>query len=127
MSTLRTRAPSFANSAARGRPTTSDLLPTGLSYVLPHHGWAYRLMTVMTFPRARSPYSSILLYTPICSSTLTIASGVHGKIDLTVPSGACSPMSGFVVNTTGGRVPGGGGLRVSGEMKRMLPVEGSNG
>lgn len=77
MSTLKTLAPSFANSAAKGLPTTSDLL-----------------ITVMTFPLARSPYSNILLYTPRCSRTLTIASGVHGRIDLTVPGGAASPSDG---------------------------------
>jgi hypothetical protein len=33
ISTLRTRAPSFANSAARGRPTTSDL--SDISYDTP--------------------------------------------------------------------------------------------
>lgn len=43
-------------------------------------------MTV--FPYARFPYGRILLYTPICSRHLTIASGVHGRIDFTVPSEA---------------------------------------
>lgn len=44
ISTLNTRAPSLANNAAKGLPTTS-----------------LRLMTVMTFPLARSPHSRSLL------------------------------------------------------------------
>lgn len=50
----------------------------------------YRLMTVTVFPYARSPYGRILLYTPICSSDLTTASGVQGRMDLTKPAGGSS-------------------------------------
>jgi hypothetical protein len=79
----------------------------------------HRLITVITLPRARSPYSSILLYTPRCSSTLTIAKGVQGKTDFTVPSGVCSSVPGLVVKGIG-RWEGGGGRWVKGDMKRML-------
>ena len=89
MSTERTRAPSFASRAASGLPTTSDLPHVSSRAEIQNKG-AHLLTTVMTFPLARSPYASILLYTPRCSNTLTIARGVHGKMDLTVPSGAVS-------------------------------------
>jgi len=81
----------------------------------------YRLMTVMTLPRALSPYSSILLYTPMCSSTLTIASGVQGKMDLTVPAGGVSETV-FLPLMASGSVTcdAGRGLSVTGWMKRML-------
>ena len=72
-------------------------------------------MTVITFPLALSPYRNILLYTPKCSRTLTIAKGVHGNIDLTVPSGPSSESLDF-----GGRWASGIGLRVTGEMNRTL-------
>lgn len=92
MSTLRTLAPSLANKAASGLPTTSDL---NISYLnLTYRVESYLLITVITFPLALSPYSSILLYTPRCSRTLTIAKGVHGRMDLTVPDGAESPSDG---------------------------------
>lgn len=44
----------------------------------------------MVLPYARSPYVSILLYTPIFSRHFTIARGVQGRIDLTMPGGGCS-------------------------------------
>ena len=47
-------------------------------------------MTVTVRPYARSPYSSNLLYTPTYSRHLTIAKGVHGRIDLTIPFGRLS-------------------------------------
>lgn len=50
----------------------------------------YRLITVTVFPYARSPYGRILLYTPMCSRHLTMARGVQGKMDLTVPAGGWS-------------------------------------
>ena len=103
MSILRTLAPSFANKAANGLPTTSD-----------------RLITVTTFPRALSPYSNILLYTPKCSSTLTIASGVQGRMDLMVPGGAGSSVPGKEGFEGVGRWEEGMGRRVRGETKRIL-------
>lgn len=83
---------------------------------------AHRLMTVMTLPRALSPYSSSRLYTPRCSSTLTIASGVQGKIDLTVPGGAGSSAPGPDLGGLRGwgKWEAGMGRRVSGEMWRIL-------
>lgn len=74
-------------------------------------------MTVMTFPLALSPYRNILLYTPKCSNTLTIASGVQGRMDLTVPSGPSSvsfPLGAWALADAGI------GLRVMGEMNRSL-------
>ena len=44
-------------------------------------------MTVTVLPYARSPYVSILLYTPTYSRHLTIARGVQGIIDFTLPAG----------------------------------------
>lgn len=74
----------------------------------------------MTFPLARSPYANILLYTPRCSSTFTIANGVQGKIDLTVPSGGVSSVR-LVLPLRGvGRWDAGRGLSVRGEMNRVL-------
>lgn len=75
-------------------------------------------MTVITFPLALSPYRNILLYTPKCSRTLTIASGVHGSTDLTVPSGPSSES--FDFGGGDGRLASGIGLRVTGEMNRTL-------
>lgn len=60
MSTLRTLAPSFASRAANGRPTTSDLADQRSS-AMSSKDQTYLLMTVITFPLALSPYSSILL------------------------------------------------------------------
>lgn len=76
----------------------------------------------MTFPRARSPYSSILLYTPMCSRTLTIASGVQGRIDLTVPGGGASEtaLGLALVGKGSATCEAGGGRRVTGLMNRML-------
>lgn len=48
-------------------------------------------MTVTVLPYARSPYGRILLYTPTYSRHFTIASGVQGMMDLTIPSGGTSP------------------------------------
>ena len=120
MSTLRTREPSFARRAAKGRPTTSELKRIkDISLKLQMIG-THRLMMVMTLPLALSPYSSNPLYTPRCSSTLTTANGVHGRTDLTVPSGASSWRP-FVLVAEGMGVWGGvGGRREIGEMKRML-------
>ena len=51
MSTENTRAPSFANSAARGRPTTSDLVQLHYRYhSLSFHRVPHLLTTVMTLP-----------------------------------------------------------------------------
>ena len=52
------------------------------------------LITVMVRPYARSPYGRSALYTPTRSSAFTTPSGVHGKIDLTVPGGGTSFLSG---------------------------------
>lgn len=55
MSTENTRAPSFANKAAKGRPTTSDLVYS--SRWQPHisGGCTHRFITVIVLPYARSP------------------------------------------------------------------------
>jgi len=47
-------------------------------------------MTVIVFPYALSPYPSRVLYTPMNSRHFTIANGVHGIMDLTVPLGGIS-------------------------------------
>lgn len=114
MSTDRTRAPSLASRAARGRPTTSDLLSALLGE------GTYLLITAIVFPRARSPYSKSLLYTPMCSRTLTMARGVQGRMLLHVPGGASSSSPGLRGAMDVGRWEAGMGLRVKGEMKRML-------
>ena len=54
-------------------------------------------MTVIVFPYALSPYGNNLLYTPTYSRDLTIASGVQGIIDLTIPGGGCSTSAAVVV------------------------------
>ena len=86
MSTEKTRAPSLANNAASGRPTTSDLrghvsdAECSLRFGV---RCAHLLITVIVLPYARSPYGSSLLYTPMNSRHFTIARGVHGRIDFT--------------------------------------------
>ena len=81
----------------------------------------HRLITVMTLPRALSPYSSILLYTPMCSMTLTMASGVQGRIDLTVPAGGVSETAFLPLTGSGsGTCEAGRGLSETGWMNRML-------
>lgn len=51
-------------------------------------------MTVTVRPYARSPYGKSALYTPMRSRDFTTPRGVHGKIDLTVPGGGTSSLSG---------------------------------
>lgn len=92
MSTLNTRAPSLASSAARGRPTTSLLLAQhsvvskkSSAETGEIKGKRNLLMTVMVLPKALWPYLSTELYTPAASRALTIASDVHGKMALTSP------------------------------------------
>jgi hypothetical protein len=138
MSTLNTLAPSFASRAAKGLPTTSDLLiivTTFLSSPTPprcklqpqsaNPNLLYTLGNTprKTHPLALSPYFNNLLYTPTYSNTLTMANGVHGRMDFTVPGGGASDSSvvDFVVDGSGvGRWDGGMGRRVDGEMNRML-------
>lgn len=112
MSALSTRAPSFARSAPNGLPTTSERLITVITFLhrpsAPDPSFAKR---PGTHPRARSPYANNLLYTPTNSSTLTIASGVQGRTDLTVPGGGRSSFAREV-----GRWDSGMAERVLGEM-----------
>lgn len=113
ISTENTLAPSFARSAASGRPTTSDLCDA-LGDVL-YISEPYRLITVTVFPYARSPYVRILLYTPTCSRHLTTPRGVQGMMDLTVPGGGVSSITDWMTFVDG-RVD----VREAGVMKRML-------
>lgn len=76
----------------------------------------HRLIIVTVLPYARSPYFNIVLYTPMCSRHFTIASGVHGRMDLTNPGGGSSESAGSVAAgccVTAER-------REEGSMKRML-------
>jgi len=59
-------------------------------------------MTVIVRPYARSPYGKSALYTPMRSRAFTTASGVQGKIDLTVPGGGTSSLSGAGVCASDG-------------------------
>jgi hypothetical protein len=77
-----------------------------------------RLMTVTIRPYARSPCGNKLLYTPEYSRTLTIASGVQGMIDLTIPGGAWSPHAGTeAAEAAGGPTEE---SKYCGSMNRML-------
>lgn len=80
-----------------------------------------RFITVMVRPYARSPYGKIVLYTRTYSRHLTIASGVQGMIDLTVPGGGWSVSAVPVAGGRGEREE----RRELGTINRMLEKNGS--
>ena len=73
-------------------------------------------------PYALSPYGRILLYTPTCSRDLTIARGVQGMMDLTVPGGGVS-LSIAVLSGAAAEEVEEDESRDCGAMNRMLATE----
>jgi hypothetical protein len=119
ISTEKTRAPSLARRAAKGRPTTSELQGSTASIkdAAEDNQSADRLITVTVLPYARSPYVNILLYTPTCSRHLTIARGVQGMMDFTVPGGGSFSEDGTATAVDDGVTDE---TRDRGSMKRIL-------
>ena len=71
----------------------------------------------MILPYALSPYGNILLYTPKYSRHFTIAKGVQGRIDLTIPEVGSSGTVGVSEAPAGGVVEE---RKDFGSMNRML-------